>query len=748
MNTKHSTRTGTGVPDVIAGRLQGLRRQLWQWVAVRGLGRWLLIVLAMVVGSILIDRVFRMDFSQRLILLIVIVGVALVTLWWRVIVPMSRRPSDDALIYEIEKRHGALDEQLISSVQLDRQRGSFESSGTSRELAEATISTGLKQAESIDFDGVLDTRGFLRNLILLGGGVAAVALLGIAILSTSFFSTWFNRNVMLGDAQWPQGTHLEVAGAENGVLVVPRGAAHRQIVRVTEDSTVADVEVRLEIENGDTRSFEPMKRTGKLAGRQHALMFHNVSSEFRFRAIGGDDTTEWISVSLVQPPAIVDRAMQAVMPAYTNAEDQPLVGDGPYSILRRSGLSINATVNKPISIATLSDGERELPMEVSPDGMSFSATVPASDIQGGTYEYVLTDREDLKNSRRSKFAITIRDDAVPQVRAELLGISGLVSPRAMVPTSFQAVDEFGLTKIEFLSQWKLPDADTEQERTDLIADSTTQPADAIWKESDDVAVLDLINLKLVPGTSFRFAVAATDNQPEEPGVGRSQEFLLRVVSVAELRADLLRREEEQQKAFSQAYEDQLQLTADLSAAAISQVPPGVEPEQFEAQRDSKLIAVVRGQKMVGTSIDRVASRFEEFLVEIQNNRLEQAEIELAPDRPRIDERYDGRIIQPIRRLDRDVISLATRGIDKCRRLQNEPAAFDTAIDETLAVQQEILEEMKRILAAMNDSRNFQDFLNDLLELKSIENRIKADLQEQTQPTDIFDEPPAGIFDDE
>jgi len=289
------------IPQTILDRLSGLRSRLTQWVVVRGLSRWLLIVLGVLVLDIIIDRGFKMDFSQRLIMLGVMLVVGGLFLFWRLLKPLSSLPGNDALLHEVEKGNRSLKESLISSVELSRVED-FESLGVSQQLASKTIARGIEDAKQIDFGEIIDQTNHRKNLGLLAVGVLGLALLGLGVASTNFLGTWFNRNILLGSQQWPQGTYLEIDGAKDGKVIVPRGVNHRQLVNVTEASSMAAVNVNLEIENaGGGRTIYSMKPNGKLDGRQHAFVFNNVSSSFRFRATGGDDVTEWVTVELVEP---------------------------------------------------------------------------------------------------------------------------------------------------------------------------------------------------------------------------------------------------------------------------------------------------------------------------------------------------------------------------------------------------------------------------------------------------------------
>ncbi len=720
-----------------------MRRKLTGWIVVHGLSRWLLVLLAVLAFDMLLDRVTKMDFAQRLIMLAVMAIAAIAYFGWRVLRPLASRPSNDALLYEVESKNPELNEELLTSWQLAGQ-ADLEATGVSAELAEATMRDGVTKIKQLNFSKALDLPRHRQNWLLLLAGMTLAGLLSVGITQTDFLRTWFSRNILLSDAQWPQATYLQIAGAENGSLELPRGEDHRQIVMVSEDSTVQDVDVSIEIDAPGGRTIHQMKSTGKLDGREQVFIFHNVSSTFRFRALGGDDVTEWVDVNLVELPTVINLGLSAKLPGYTGFSTVELAGNGPHAVLGGSDLVIDMTSNKPLRSANIKQGDSQFEMASSGNPNQFSATIPAAEMRGGEYQFELVDERGLANKRASKFNITIKEDQPPKVRASLLGISGLVVPRAMLPTDYQVADEYGLTRIYFDSSWKTGSDENDQatERQLVIADLANQPE--IVREARDFAVLDLLPLKLTPGTSFRFVVAANDTRPETPGVGKSQEFLLRVVSDEELRADLLRREIEQRKAFEQAYEVQMELATEIQAVAAKQPEDGISPEQFQSQREAELIGLIRNQKSIGTAVARVADRFEEFLVEVKNNRLDEAENEVAPGQ-NIEARFDAGIIQPIRRLDAELISLATRNMDNCRRAANDEAELTAAVDQTSLVHQQVLAEMKKILDAMNDSENFQEIINDLLEIKEDATSVKDDIRNKLKPKDIFDDD-NGIFD--
>ena len=744
-----SVSTSQSTPQIIEQKLGGLRRKLTGWLTVHGLGRWLLIVCGLIVADIVIDRVFEMDFAQRIIMLVVMAAVAIYFFCTKVIKPLLTRMSDDALIYQVEQKNDGAKEQILASLQLARQTD-LAATGSSAQLVDATIQSGIAKAQAIDFDKTLDQTQHKKDLGVLGGGAILLAVLAVGIFATQFLGTWFSRNIMLTSRQWPQPTYLEIAGAANGKMVLPLGSKHKQIVTITEDSSVTDVEVRLEVEGSSgNRTIYPMKRTGKLDGRERVFEI-NVTNEFRIRASSANGvTTDWVDVDYVEPPAIVDLKLEVTMPAYTGLDPEQLVGNGPHGVLEGSLLSITAKTNKPLQSVKLIAGGVETDISIpAEDSRAFDTVVPGSDqsapLVGGDYELKLTDESGLQNLRRSKFAITIKEDKAPKIRADLLGISGLVTPRAIVPVSFQAIDDYGLNQMFFDCRWQVGDEETETVKQ-INFDGLPETRPAV--SSKDVGVLQLETLPLQPGMNLRMTVSAEDTRPTEPNTSASQEFLLRVVSQEELRADLLRREIEQRKAFEQIYQAQLELTAEIEAVAASEPEPNVSNQKFHSQRESKMISMVRDQKGIGTSIDRIANRFEEFLVEVKNNRLDEAENELMPSQ-RIEKRFDEKIIRPIRALDQELIAVATRNMDNCRRVEQNQNELDVAVNQTIVVQQQVLEVMKKILDAMNNSETFQEILNEMLEVKRTTDSIGDGIDKIKANQTITDETEAGgIFDE-
>jgi 16S rRNA (cytidine(1402)-2'-O)-methyltransferase len=125
----------------IAHRLAALRGQLKRWVLVHGLARWIWLLLAIALVDMGLDRFFKMDFAQRLIVWILVLAVVAGWLVWRVLRPVTKQVSDDALLLQVEAKNRQLQQKAITGYQLARETD-FAQRGVSPELAEAAIAAG------------------------------------------------------------------------------------------------------------------------------------------------------------------------------------------------------------------------------------------------------------------------------------------------------------------------------------------------------------------------------------------------------------------------------------------------------------------------------------------------------------------------------------------------------------------------------------------------------------------------------
>jgi hypothetical protein len=688
------------------------------WVLVDGLSRLLLGVIAFIAVSLLIDWSFQMDRPQRIVMLALAVGAAGVLAYRRLWKPLAMQPTDDALVLQVEEQHPDLRESLISAVQFSRQAEHAE--GVSLAMVRATVDLGVQAAERVEFGQVLHRQRFLINSLLLAAAVLVLGGTAAAGFVSQTVSIWFNRNVLLGDREWPQDVHFQIVGAVDNVLTMPRGDDWPLEVLVTDDSRRLPDEAWLEVQG--TRRRQRMDSLD--GGRKFHTDLTGIADDLVFRVVEARAYSAWTSVRLIDRPAVVSLELRVTPPSYTGQPAELLPpGGGPYKLLSGSTLSIRGQATKPLSSATLTLGQAVMPMQIT-GGTGLALDLAAGQVKDGDYVIDLLDTErlwlpghedlqPLASREPATFRLRTGPDREPQVQAKLTGISNLVTPRALIPISGRVTDDFGIADLRLQRRWRGEKDEADTTGTDHLHGSVDLPA----RIADFESVLDLEPLSVPTAVSLSFFVEADDNNTVSgPGVGRSTVFLVRVVTEEELRAALLAREREQRVEFEKRIKVQDELKTDCEALLA-----GVRSSADLAdEQRAQLARLQKRQKSVGDDLARIARRFEDIVVEVRQNRIEE---EKGPVQTRLSEK----IIVPLWSVANTDVSAVTDALERAARQAAQASQRNASLAQAAAAQEQVLAKMREILANLEQAEGFQEAVNLLLEVQ----RAQEDVRQMT-----------------
>ncbi len=711
----------------VSDRLRNLRFRIATWFVVDGLSRLLLCLLLLIGIDLLIDWLFHMDRAQRIVMLVLAIGILVVVLYRRIIRPLSQRVTDDALCLEIEDQNKQLGQSLISAVQFSRMED-FESRGISTALVRATIDHGMLGAEKVAFEKILRADRFVVNLILLAVTVLALIGVGVSAAVTNSMAIWFDRNLMLGHRQWPQDVFLAVEGVQDGQLRIPRGDDCTVIVAVTDESRRMPTEVLIDIRSDGAQRSESLEKSTE---RRFQTTFMNVIEEFEFRARSKRVTTPWYAVRLVDRPAVEQLYLELTPPKYAGQTLEQLPpGKGPYYVLKGSSLRVQGTANKALSDATLSIGKHRYSMDVS-DGAEFHSLLTGEQLVAGVYRIELTDTEQillpgrdesgpLKSKQPTSFTLKIRKDREPQVRAKLNGISTMVVRRARIPFDCRVNDDYAVSDVRLSHKWRAEDDDKEP-RTGV--DGLEQLQNLLNRSSVSFQhAFELSPLRIPAGSQFSFVIEADDNDNiSGPKTGRSTSFLLRVVGEDELRTDLLRREKEQRQEFERYLKQQEDILTDCDATRADIRGNAT----LDANQRGLLAKTQKRQKLLGTNLAGIAQRFENIVLEILNNKLEAEDGDLL-------RRLRGKIIDPIWSLVDERIPSAAKHLDQAWRQSSDPAKRNQSLTSAIDKQREITATMREILRHMVKAEGFQEAVNLLFEIQREQKKVLDETDKKKQ----------------
>ena len=709
-----STRAAPSPPLPVSAKLAALRRAVSLWFWIDGLTWLCLTGVGLAALSLLVDRTFRMDGTQRVLSLLIALGVLAGVAWRRVVRPLARALHDDALSLAVESRHGELGQGLITAVQLSRVPDA-RAIGSSPAMVRAAIQAGLDSAAGVDFNDTLDARRRRRNLAFSGIAVAVVA--AASVLFPGTLGLWFSRNVLLSGRHWPQNTLLSILGANNDVLVCPRGDDLTVHVEAAPEGVVpSTVTLRYRERHGES-GREPMVKVGPHTFR---TILKNVLKPLDLYAYGGDGETPWCAVRLVERPGLASLRLAYQPPSYIGPSRVALPSNiGPHPVPFGSTVVVEGQAAKDLQEVALAFG-KDKPRLLRLDALrTFHTTLAGDRLRSGSYALMLTDTDGYASKRPARFSLRVVPDRKPTVRARLEGIGDLIVPRATVPIACRLTDDYAVVAADIVYALHVEgEGDPTPRRLPFGARERLDGR----KELATVHRLEAEPLGLQVGAHLTFRVEARDNdRVTGPKTGASGTFSLRVVTEDELRAELLRREQEQRLEFERLLRDQTKLlenTKALLAALKDRDTPALAAKERRLLGSSE-----KKQRLVGTRCVAVAERFTAILAEAENNKLEEA------DTP-IRERLEARIIDPLRLLARRGVLQAADLLDVARKAAaRKPDAADAtkpgrvALVDAAAQQRQIVMTMRNILRNMVKWEGYQEAVSLLREVLKAQNQV-------------------------
>ncbi len=758
------------IPTAIRQQLDRLRQAISRSLWVSGVSKMVLIGLAVLLVDFLLDYFFHMDRPQRIIMGVLMVGSFIYAAYRFLWLPLSAQVTDDALVLTVEQKLGRQHNELINSLQFARQSGTGQERGYSPAMTERVVNQGIQLAGEVDFLQAVDQVATQRKQRWLLGGLVGLAVWAVLVLGTGNGWLWFQRNLLFADLPWPTRTVLTIEGVVDGVLYVPRGEDHRLQVSVDPNCVDTDVDVFLDFVGRSSSTRQKLRRLDE-EPLNHSTTLRGINSEFSFQVRGGDFVSAPVQVRLVQPPGFAELTLKVQPPSYSGLSESavPLSAES-FKVLQGSTVSIVAKPDQDnVSLALLQADQRwEMPRS---DSGEHRLSLSGAQLRSGRYQFDLSDAAGIRPSRPVQFTLEVVTDRAPQVRTRQFGVSTMVVPQAIIPVNIAIEDEFMVQEVWGDLRWEVDGSpNTGTHRFDLNEFSTDWGSNQLSGSYG----FDLQPLEIPTGMTLSIVVQARDNQPApsptdgdatpdatppstDPGstidgqapavaalpvgVGAGKALMFRVVTEAEFRADLLRRELEQTKTFERVIAQQQAIQTEMQALLVSQQEPTETPESYSIRQTQMVGKSLRNQNQVGTLLTQVTDRFRGFLAEVRNNRLDESSSEMDGGQG-LAIRLDQQIIQPLDEIDRTLLPQINRSLEAVSRLVGRPEEMRQQIAITLPQIEDVLARLNAVLDAMQRSQSFQEIVNMVISIKNEEQRLKKMAEDKKRAEAGLDE----IFD--
>ena len=715
----------------IEARLSELRRLIRSSVLLRGAALGLMAIVGVAILSFIVDRMFRLSLFGRAAAFLVYAG-ALAWIVWRLVVrPLRFVLTEDVLADLLERKFPQFYDTVRSAVDFRRNAGVLrELPGQGEMDAEPDIQITMKREvireasekmSELDVGELVDSSRVVETVIW----GCAVFVLGIVLsaVSSSTFNTWFRRNLLFGDVEWPCRTLLVVEGFAGDVPTrgVPRGDP--LIIRVR---ALREVPIRVRIRI----SYERETQRFNLAREGDAVFVHDhpeVSEPFEFVVEGGDFRSPVHRVLVKERPEVEKLRVILDHPAYTRKARQTVEGDiGELTIPQGTRLNVEGLATKPLEKASLETEGKTVELRISPDEpRHFSGGyLPEA---GGTVTVHLQDTEGVPPNQWMRFAVTSVPDRMPTVAARAEGIGSMITPNARIPFKVKATDDYAVTALGV-------DHEILAEKEQPVKGSSPFPAIEERQVVEEEPALEIEPLKIVPERRLDVHIFAIDNDGlhgPKKGYAATQSFL--VVTPEKLLEEFLRREEEQRLILERAIVDERNIR-DTSYRLVDESWKIEGPLKEDAVQ--QMISMAKMERQISRQMTGISGAMRLILDEMRNNRIAEAEET---------ERLAGAIIGPLGELSERLLPAAATRIGLIREMVRAEDRLREGL-ELSADLESLISLMERVLASMKRVEGFTEVVNRLRGIIKIhgESSDEARKAYRREIQKIFDDlPPPG-----
>src|SRR3954463_2352286 len=398
--------------------------------AWRAASRAFVLVATLLAAAALAERIVQPGDTALLVLGAATIAVALATVVWTAW-PLRRRPTDRQIARFVEERVPALDDTIVTAVELRDRPPSGHT------FATLVVEAAAARLQTLDPDCVVDPE--TRRAAMRRAFAGAVLLAAIVVAAFPFAS----KTAQVAYVKlFPGSVSVHVTG---GDLRVAAGRPVTLGARVSGRHVALDrIAPVVTIEASGATATVPMARTGD----GYELRIPALDRSFKYFVTAGPARSSDYRVTALVPPRVQRIDLHYEYPSFTGlkARDERDSGDvyGP------AGTRVRLTVHadKPIVQGRLAFSEDQPAVALTSAGdRALESTLVLKD--ESAYRVPLVDADGL-SSEGTEYFIRVMDDRPPVVH--ILRPSGdqQITPLDEVPIEARADDDFGIASLDMV----------------------------------------------------------------------------------------------------------------------------------------------------------------------------------------------------------------------------------------------------------------------------------------------------------
>lgn len=698
-------------------KLRGLRSYMLFGHAMNGTmlvlaGIAIVLVLGFILNSLFfLNTTFRSIFVALSI--VFLAAVVFRTIIWRFI----SKPSEEDVALQVEEKYPQLQDRLISSLQLERNLNNNRE-GFSTDMIQAVIRQSEEMCKDIDFKKSVDNSFLKRSLQYLGGAAVIVIALGF-VFPSLFSDTVFLLTNPMTEIARQLTYHLDVNPKDTEVA---KFSPVKIQALLSGKSIPSDAKLHWRYEDGPVKSEDfadsrIVKGTasgiaGKLAADDTVALayeFKEVRRSFEYWVTAGELESEKYQIEAVDKPRVMDIKLTYNYPKYTGL--QPLVvdeNDGNISAIKGTEVKIEATSNKPATMASINMGNGQmLPLNIDNHKLTGAIKV----MEDGSYQIKIKDELGNENPDPIEYKIGAIADAFPEADLFAPGVPVNLGDDMALDLGVKLFDDYGFSDLNLIYRVFSIQGETFERKLDVNFDHSAGHNIEVrypWSLAD---------IGLEPGgwVEYQFEVFDNDNITG-PKRAVSQLLVARLPSLDEQFANLEEEGESQVNDLEElrkAQEELIESNEKLQEELLSN-------KEMDWEKKQELQKSLEQQQNLVEAMEKVGERMKQMEEQMRKNDMTSLEI-----------------LQKMQELQKLFEQVATPEMKEAMRKMQEalekmsPEELQKAAEQMEMSQEDLKEKLERTIAQLKFMQAQQKMENMMRQLEELIQKQEA-MNEQTE----------------
>jgi hypothetical protein len=326
----------------------------------------------------------------------------------------------------------------------------------------------------------------------------------------------------------------------------------------------------------------------------------DVRSPLRYAVAAGGIESPWFAVGVIERPYVTGITLEYAFPRYSGLLPRTVdENNGDITALRGTRVEITVGASKALERAELvfESGDRQALSRVAPTTFRTTLTVR----ENTTYAINIVDVDGLTSPDPPGYAVVAVRDEYPLVRIAEPGEDRDV-PRGMVfPVLISAIDDYGISRLDI----RYSIEGIAEEGVVTLEDFGAGGEREVVSE----AQWDLSETGILPGSVLVYFAEVTDSDDVTgPKTARSESYLIRFPSMAELYDDIVGDQDDIASALDELVDDQMSVRDELNEIRDDLRS---EPE-IDWQDEERVEAVLDRQEEIVDEVTETAERMSDL----------------------------------------------------------------------------------------------------------------------------------------